>query len=101
MSWREKMNVKNEHRQDRHRKSGQDRVPVGNELADEHLTAKGQGLGFFSRRQDQREPQIIPDRDHVEDCDRRHRRAHERQHKAEEDRVFREPVDTSGVLQIV
>ena len=53
------------------------------------------------RRQNQREPQIVPDRDHGEHRDRRHGRPDQRQYQAEEDRVLGEPVDAAGILQVV
>ena len=58
------------------------------------------GLLAAAGRKDQREPEIVPDRHHGEDGDRRHRRADEGQDDGEEDPVFADPVAARRVAQI-
>src|SRR3954462_9580746 len=93
--------VEDQHRDDRERQGGEHGVPVGDELADEHLRPQRDRLGPLAGRQDQREPEIVPDRDHGEHGHRRHGRAHQRQHDLEEYPVFGQAVDPSGVLEIL
>src|SRR5215207_6472437 len=63
--------VKDENGRDRQCERGEHRVPVRHVLTDELLHAERNRLLAITGRQDQREPEIVPDRHHGE---HRHRR---------------------------
>src|SRR2546427_4107374 len=89
-------------RQDRHHRQGQrrqDRIPVAEKLTDELLGPQRDRFRRFPGRQDQRKPQIIPDRNHREDRHRGHGGPHQREYEPE-DPVLAHSIDPGGVLEI-
>src|SRR5918994_2832309 len=93
--------VKDENRGDCQRQGGEHRIPVRHVLADELLHTERDRLLAVAGRQDQREPQVVPDRHHGEHRHRRDGRADQRQDDAEEDPVYAHPVASGRIAQIL
>ena len=91
--------VEDQDRDHRQGQRGKHCVPVADELAEELLHTQGDGGGLAAGRQDQREPQVVPDRDHGEDADRTQGRTHQR-HDHPIDPVFAGAVQAGGLFEV-
>src|SRR5215218_3461419 len=70
-----------QHGQAKRRKNG---VPVADKLAEELLCTEGDGLGRLTWRQDEREPEVVPDWDHRKHRNSSYRGRDKRQDKPED-----------------
>jgi hypothetical protein len=82
-------------------KRRQHAVPVGDVLAEELLHAERDRMRIVARGEDQREPEIVPDRHDGEDRDGGDRRPQQRRDHLEEDARLRHAVAARRVAQIL
>src|SRR3989449_5971409 len=90
-----------DHGQRRDQEAGHQRRVIGGEAALQLEHADGERLHVVGLEYEEREQELVPGPEHVEDDERRDRRLRERDHDAQEDPVQAGAVDARGLHQLV
>lgn len=84
--------IENEDRENRKWKGREEWIKVGEEMKDEKMWEKSKGIGGIDGREDEREKEIIKDRDNGKEGEGRNGGKDKRKKKIEEDRILRNEI---------